>query len=114
MKRVRAALAAGALIVASAGTAAVLSAGSASAEMAGWERIEQTGTVNGATTVTAFCTSGKKAMGGGYDVDQTDFLSSGSKVMTNKATGSGSGWTVTFSAGSNSFGVATVAVCATP
>jgi hypothetical protein len=121
MKRIKAALAAGALLVAGAGTAAVVSAGSASAEMSGYEKVTASDTVPGGSgtyTVTASCTSGKSVVGGGYDVDSTKFLILTTRIVTNKPTGSNNGWTVTFTetdgAGDKNLGVVVSAVCATP
>lgn len=87
--------------------------------MAGWERIEASTTFsNGTGSYEAYCTSGKKVVGGGYDTDQSKFVSLNTRVVTNKPTGSGSGWTVSFvsdsGSGDRSLGVTIVAVCATP
>lgn len=120
MKRIKTALAAGVLVV-SAAAVGVIASSSANAEMSGWERIEQNDTVPGGTglyEVTALCTSGKKVTGGGYDVAGAKFLTLDTRIATNKATGSGSGWTVAFTkadgAGDKSLDVTVVAVCATP
>lgn len=119
MKKIKVLAAALALLGAS-GLAAVGLSSPAGADVTGWERIETTGTILGGSstqTVTSYCTSGKKALGGGYDVDTVQFLALNTRIVTNKATGSGSGWTVTFTqapgSGSTNLDVAVVAVCGT-
>jgi hypothetical protein len=113
MKRLKAALAAGTLVITAAGVG-VIASSNASAEVAGWERIQYSWDAPGGgnySSGAAYCTSGKKVLGGGWG--QTD-NAYGLVVAESHPTGSGSGWNIRVKGGTETVQMATYAICATP
>lgn len=115
MKRKKSIIA-GFAVLASAGLATVvLSAPTASADVTGWEKVTVTDTVpaNGGGTwnQAAYCTSGKKVMGGGWAADGP--FPAGFQVVKDQPTGFSTGWNVNFVTGDTTVGVQIYAICAT-
>lgn len=115
MKQKKTIMASAALLAATGLGGVFMSAPSVSADVTGWEKVTVTGTVpasgGGYWNLAAYCSSGKKVMGGGYEMPSLE--DDGLRVSKSHPTGFSTGWNVNFHQISGGYDVVVYAICAT-